>query len=298
MKKNLHYPWMLLCACAVSLTAAATPVTPDQALQRAIGQASSSKMKKKPAKGTARLAHTFRATTEQEPTLYVFNKGTGDGYMITPADDRFPALLGYGDNGDFNIDEISPAMKSFIEDYSREIDYAIKNETEDSRTSAIASPGWEPIAPLLKSKWDQGNPYNLCSPPLEVIDATGSPTGQQIPTVTGCVATSMAQVMYYHKWPDVGVGSNSYEWKTYSDVLAKQLKCDFSQMRFDWDNMLDTYSYDQNGNPTWSEAQAKAVADLMYACGISVNMSYNMEQAGGSGAVSRQQSFGGSLKLR
>ena len=85
--------------------------------------------------------------------------------MITPADDRFPALLGYGDNGDFNIDEISPAMKSFIEDYSREIDYAIKNETEDSRTSAIASPGWEPIAPLLKSKWDQGNPYNLCSPP-------------------------------------------------------------------------------------------------------------------------------------
>ena len=84
----------------------------------------------------------------------------------------------------------------------------------------------------------------------------------------------MAQVMYYHKWPDVGVGSNSYEWKTYSDVLAKQLKCDFSQMRFDWDNMLDTYSYDQNGNPTWSEAQAKAVADLMYACGISVNMSY------------------------
>ena len=83
-------------------------------------------MKKKPAKGTARLAHTFRATTEQEPTLYVFNKGTGDGYMITPADDRFPALLGYGDNGDFNIDEISPAMKSFIEDYSREIDYAIK----------------------------------------------------------------------------------------------------------------------------------------------------------------------------
>ena len=112
MKKNLHYPWMLLCACAVSLTAAATPVTPDQALQRAIGQASSSKMKKKPAKGTARLAHTFRATTEQEPTLYVFNKGTGDGYMITPADDRFPALLGYGDNGDFNIDEISPAMKA------------------------------------------------------------------------------------------------------------------------------------------------------------------------------------------
>lgn len=94
MKKNLHYPWMLLCACAVSLTAAATPVTPDQALQRAIGQAASSKMKKKPAKGTARLAHTFRATTEQEPTLYVFNKGTGDGYMITPADDRFPALLG------------------------------------------------------------------------------------------------------------------------------------------------------------------------------------------------------------
>ncbi len=124
-------------------------------------------MKKKPAKGTARLAHTFRATTEQEPTLYVFNKGTGDGYMITPADDRFPALLGYGDNGDFNIDEISPAMKSFIEDYSREIDYAIKNRDRRFPHLRHRISGWEPIAPLLKSKWDQGNPYNLCSPRLK-----------------------------------------------------------------------------------------------------------------------------------
>lgn len=293
MKKRIYYPLTLLCACAVSLNASASPMTPDQALQRAIGQASASKikMKKKPAKATARLAHTFRTTATQDPTLYVFNLGTDGGYVVTPADDRFPPLLGYGDNGIFNIDSISPAMKSFMEDYAREMEYAIANESDESKTTTQASPQWEPITPLLKSKWDQGNPYNLYSPPLEIIDASGTLTGQTIPTVTGCVATSMAQVMYYHKWPDVGVGSHSYEWTTYSDVLSKQLKCDFSQMHFDWDNMLDTYSYDSKGNPAWTDAQAKAVADLMYACGISVNMTYNMEQAGGSGAVSRQQSF-------
>lgn len=281
MNKSLTLSWFLALALLWPGSILAKRVSPAEALERASSETSASLMKKRPVKGKTLLAHTF--TSEKgEPMLYAFNKG--EGYMLLPADDSFPAIIGFGDNGTFDIEKAPASMKWFIDECTREMETALQAGTEATRY-ATADYGWEPVAPLLKSKWDQGDPYNLMSPPLELADGS-----QTIPTVTGCVATSLAQVMYYHKWPDIGVGSNSYDWKPYSDVVGKKLTCDFSKTRFDWDNMLDTYAYDAEGNPAWTDAQGKAVAELMYACGISVNMTYNMEAAGGSGAVSRQQS--------
>lgn len=292
MKTASTAKWILAGAMLFAGNAMAKQLSPTEALDRMLGEPTAKKMKKHTAKSKITLAHTF--TSENgDPMVYAFNKGDNSGYMLASADDCFPAMLGYGDNGNFDAEKIPASMKWFIEDYAREMDYVLSLNAEAVKTSAIADNGWEPIAPLLKSKWDQGEPYNLLSPPLELIDkTTGSPTGDKIPTVTGCVATSLAQVLYYHQWPDVGTGSHKYEWNAgYSDVAVKQLSCDFSQYRPDWDNMLPTYELDAEGNPTWNDAQAKAVADLMYACGVSVDMNYNIDQAGGSGAVSRMQSY-------
>lgn len=290
MNKTLKLSTILALTITANLCVNAKNITPEQAINRLLTHSASKMMKRGVAKDKIRLAHTFSTPESNEKAcIYIFNKGDNGGYIVAPADDAFPAIIGFGDSGNFEIQTIPYAMKCFLEDYAKEIDFIAKNAEEEMSRTAFSDPGWAPISPLLKSKWDQGLPYSLNCPPLEIINTDGTLTGDKIPTVTGCVATSMAQVMYYHKWPDVGVGSNSYEWKTYSDVLSKKLTCDFSQMHFDWDNMLDTYSYDSEGNPAWTDAQAKAVADLMYACGISVNMTYNMEQAGGSGAVSRTQ---------
>ena len=55
------------------------------------------------------------------------------------------------------------------------------------------------VEPLVTTRWSQGAPYNdLC--PMEG-DAR---------TLTGCVATAMAQVMYYHQWPEKASGKGSY----------------------------------------------------------------------------------------
>lgn len=209
---------------------------------------------------------------------------------MTPADDHFPALLGYGDNGTFDIERISPAFKSFLEDYAREMEYAVKYANLSSQSTTDVSPSWEPIAPLLKTKWDQDVPYNNLCPIMEIIDSSGNVTGQTLTTASGCVATSMAQLMKYHEWPDVGVGSNSYEWNGgFQDVLKKKLSYDFSAKPFDWKNMLDTYTTNQMGTRNYTNAQALAVAELMYACGISVNMNYCADVAGGSGAIAQDQ---------
>lgn len=115
------------------------------------------------------------------------------------------------------------------------------------------------IAPLLKTTWSQEAPYsNDC------------PTG----TVTGCVATSTAQVMNYYKYPECGTGRVRVSYNN------RTLSLDLSQQNFDWDNMLDTYPNATSG----TAAQKAAVAYLMKAVGYSVEMSYGES----SGAVSQK----------
>lgn len=63
------------------------------------------------------------------------------------------------------------------------------------------------IAPMLGGiRWNQGDPYNALCP---VITSTGKRT------VTGCVATAMAQVMMYYNYPASGQGATSYTSETH-----------------------------------------------------------------------------------
>ncbi len=95
--------------------------------------------------------------------------------------------------------------------------------------------------------------------------------------VTGCVATSMAQVMNYHGYPTKGTGSTSYRYIPQGGATLT-LRANFGTTSYDWANMADDYS-----NGGYTAAQAEAVATLMSHCGIAVHMNYN---ASGSGAMS------------
>ncbi|MDE6394607.1 MAG: C10 family peptidase, partial [Duncaniella sp.] len=93
-------------------------------------------------------------------------------------------------------------------------------------------------------------------------------------SATGCVATAMAQILKYHNWPDCGVGSHSYVCKT----LKQELSFDFGATTFEWDHMQNTYTSSNSSNFT----NNRAVATLLYACGVASDMDYS---AGGSGAI-------------
>lgn len=85
-------------------------------------------------------------------------------------------------------------------------------------------------------------------------------------TVTGCVATAMAQLMMYYQYPQT----------LKSDIPAYQTKSYQLDMpsvsageRYDWDNMLPQYS-----GSAYTAEQANAVAKLMYHCGLSFEADY------------------------
>ena len=197
------------------------------------------------------------------PAYYVF--GAGNGFILAAADDLATPVLGYSDNGTFDYDKIPDQMREWLKGYAQEIEHARSLPAADASKIVNASrPTRQPIAPLVKTRWNQGDPYNALCP---VYD------GEK--TVTGCVATAMAQVLRFWKYPAKGTGSHSY---TYNGITHT---FDFGNTTFDWDNMVHFYT----GNTT--QDQNDAVATLMRACGVAVDMMYNKSSQGGSGAYSR-----------
>lgn len=253
MKKTI----LLGFGIALAFGATAAPLTPEQALERMqqgrMGKISSVKVESQP-------VFTQMSATGV-PTLYVFNCPDNGGYRILSADDIAYAVLGYSETGSFDPGNMPSQLAWWLKQNSDMIAF-YAGSTNDGQI-APAADDKQRIEPLCKSKWDQGKPYyNDC------------PKSGNRSTYTGCVATSMAQVMYYHKYPEVGEGSHSYSWK------GKTLSMDFSETPFDWDNMLDVY---QTGK--YTTTQSAAVAHLMKSCGYSMDMNYGTESSGTQGVL-------------
>lgn len=245
--------------CALGLTAA--PLTPQQALER-LG----STRQGKAAVGKLQSTPVWTAKASNgTPTVYVFNSVDNKGYRVLAADDAAYAVLGYSDSGSIDVNNMSPEFKWWIEQLGNQIEYYVSRGATTSDEAAPAADDMERIEPLVQTKWDQDAPYNNDAPKI------GSRT-----CYTGCVATSMAQVMNYHKYPEIGTGSITYTWSR----NETQLSMDFSKQAFDWDNMLNIYQRN-----AYSTAQANAVSYLMKACGYSVQMNYGTSASGTQGSL-------------
>lgn len=240
----------------------ANPITPNEALSRLKISG-----KQIPSYGvdsnSPRLIFSGK-TSDGLPAYYIFTNDAGT--LFLSADDKAEALLGYTDKGNFDINNLSPSLKWWFGEYTREIEWLRGNEESDIKLTSSAankavSEPKAPIAPMIATKWNQGNPFNLLCP---------MKSGER--TVTGCVATAMAQVLNYYKWPVEKVDPISYDWN--GQTLTSPATV------IEWDKMLDSY------NDSYTDAEAMAVARLMQIAGYSVNMNYGLSSEGGSGAPS------------
>lgn len=225
-----------------------------------------------PAQQAAPQRRTHIDNDETEPALYMFNDDT-DGFVVVSADTRATDILAYSLTGRLSDKELAPEFMWLMERFVEEISSLTgDDETMAAGLPARAPQSVTPIEPLLGTiKWGQNTPYNnQC--PMDTYDNTRC--------VTGCVATAAAQIMRYWKWPVKGTGSHSYTWTNQNNSsIRTTLSLNFSSITFDWDNMLPSYKGD------YTTAQANAVARLMYACGVSVDMNYGGNSTAGSGSV-------------
>ena len=238
---------------ALSLGASAEVLTPAQALERVVGSAA-------PQSKTLRPQLVSTHPADGLPAVYVFTAHGDKGFMVISADDCAAPLLGICDDGHFDASLINPSMQEWLDGYADEIRWLRSNPNAPRYLPAPKMAARTDIAPMVTTRWSQDEPYNNMCP------ADGNQR-----TVTGCVATAMAQIVNYHKLPTgkgTGSASVTYKGTTYT--------FDYASESFDWANMLDDYT------GSYTDAQANAVAKLMYACGVSVDMSYG---TGASGAV-------------
>lgn len=237
---------------AVSFGIYAAPISPEAAIARAQGNGP----ERIGAQGETgvQLVYTVR-TTDGTPVAYVFNRNEG-GFRILAADDSAYPVLGYSDQGRVDPANMPVQLKWLLEEYGRQIAFSAGAPVEKGRSYAPA--GLTAVQPLMTTTWNQDAPYNQMTP---VVAGVQSPTG--------CVATSFAQVMNYHQYPEVGQGKLSY-----SDDGVKR-NINFGLVPFDWNNMLDSYS-----SGGYTQEQADAVAYLMKACGYAVQMDYGRDASG------------------
>ncbi len=211
------------------------------------------------------LLNTFTAMVQQfanpqihedTPLIYMFGDNQ-QNFVLIAADDLAYAVLGFG-SGSYADKDFPFAFQKWMEDYKRQIVFAIEEGLEQQEAVAQS---WElllsgnyqaaskAVNPLLTTTWDQAPYYNdLC------------PGG----SVTGCVATAMAQVMKYWDHPAQGSGMHSYTHPQYGTLSAN-----FGATNYDWAAMPNAVNSTNN-----------AVATLMYHCGVSVEMSYSPQVSG------------------
>lgn len=240
-------------ASLLTISAGAAPLTPDEALARLRGNG--------PARvrslndGNMKLAYTA-TTAAGEAAAYLFYRDGQTGFAILSADDAAIPVLGYSDSESIDPANMPPALKWWLAKYAEQIQFGLAHGAK--AYAPRQTPALAPIEPLCQTRWNQDAPFNNETPQIN---------GKNCPT--GCVATSMAQAMYYFKYPEMGQGNHSYR------VDNKTYTINFERQPFDWDNML-TYYAEGDYNAT----QADAVSFLMKACGYSVDMNYRADQSG------------------
>lgn len=247
---------MLAMVSASDVTA--RQLTPAEALKNAQAANNGQQRKARALGESASMDLAYTASRDGANIYYVFNNtGTDGGFVILSADDLAPAVLGYVDSGEFDYANAPDNMKWWLSQYESGISRAIEKGQAISRSEAESR---DAVWPLMSTQWNQEEPYN---------DKCPTVGGSQAPT--GCVATAIAQVMYFHRWPETGTGSHSYKNGTGGTTLS----ADFGSTTYQWDDMLPTYERGQ-----YTEAQADAVSTLMYHCGVSVDMSYGADASG------------------
>jgi len=199
---------------------------------------------------------------QQSAFYYIFNAAQ-QGFVIVAADDAAAPILGYSDQGAFDPANVPQNVAKWMEGYKSEIRYLVENKVKPTPEieeqwrqlkrgefkSSSDNNSVTAVGPLMQTRWNQSPYYNATCP-------GGS--------VTGCVATAMAQVMKYWNYPATGSGFHSYNHSRYGTLSAN-----FGSTTYQWANMTNTVSSANN-----------AVATLMYQVGVSVDMDYSPESSG------------------
>lgn len=227
--------------------------------------------------------------TLSQESYYVFPNANSKGFTIVSGDDRLPEIVGYSSQGSYDENNLPEGFVSFMKAYQNLYNKvnlgdaeALKNLAEikawrNKKNASAASTS--AVAPLLGNiEWDQTSPYNNMCPRYDSVHVAA----------TGCVATAMAQVMAYYKYPKQLKADIPGYVNRWNGIPMEIPTITREEGVYDWDNMLPKYNKEANA----TQQQKDAVAKLMCHCGAAVQMNYGPESAASVSASKLAKYFG------
>ena len=272
----------------VATTVLAGPVSKEQARQLAADfvktrpAAAASKAADNVVQQAEALSLVTLSQNRQEAMaapFYIFNIGERQGFIIISGDDRTASVLGYSDEGCIDPERMPENLRYWLDCYTEQLEALAKMDDTQAQNSLSAPrraavKTRNSIAPLITTKWDQATPYwNKCP---QFMNSEDEADGYDL-AYTGCVATAMSQIMYFHKQPaqtlaeipsyTFTVAGDNYNYSTVT-MNAQPVT------PFDWDHMRETYTGAED------EVYTDAVATLMLYAGCAVKMQYGRNSSG------------------
>ena len=204
---------------------------------------------------STKAVNTAVKKVSESKQLAIYNS-KGRGFVVIAKDDDFAPVLGYSDT-DYDTDAMPCGLKWWLSQVEKSLE-ARKAHAQTYQPVVYAT---TTATNFITTSWNQQAPYNTLCPK---IDGVAAPTG--------CIATAMAQIMYYYKYPVSGKGEGSYTVTT-SEGNTKY-ECDINST-YEWAKMKNKYL-----RPT--DDKDNVVATLMRDAGAASRMNY---QAAGSGTI-------------
>jgi len=186
----------------------------------------------------------------QNAPYYIYNDAQNKGFVIVSGTTEMGEILAYSNENALDTINLHPGLAQLLNSYKMAFKAINTNnavETEAKKGAFFA----KTVAPLLKTTWSQDAPYNAL-------------LGYNY---TGCVATTISQVLKYHEWPVQGMGNVSYVNTSDNRTLSGNLNLS----QYDWANMLPNYDAPVQA----TQAQRNAVAKLMKDVGLASGMQYH-----------------------
>jgi len=237
-----------------------------------------------PAKGmTPRYELAFTAKQDNQNCFYVVNDLNNAGFKVLSADDCAPAVLMSIDGAQFDLAKAPVQLRGMLAHYQNVIASAI---AQGKTIKKVKPQNAQNIDVMCRTTWQQAAPYNNDCTEL-VKNGFVSQAEQPL---TGCVATAMAQCLYYFydkfNYAAQPSGNVTYtiEYANSSNAGIKAGNLEINKTftsadAIDYANcilMYDGFKY--------NATQAAAIAKLMHMAGLSLQMQYE-DKTGGSGTA-------------
>lgn len=172
---------------------------------------------------------------------YCIYEAADIGFVVVSRDETFSPVLGISYSS-YQYENMPDGFKWWLKTISERME-------GDQMPLALSV---TPRDNFITTTWGQGDPYNGLCPKI------GS---ERAPT--GCVATAMAQIMKYYKYPAQGTGMGSY-------TVGSDTKTVSINKEYHWDRMEDSY------NSSSSMLNKVAVQYLMADAGAAAGVTYKM----------------------